>query len=195
MFFYVATDEDSGNIVRNVFAETKISLQPSIVVNMCRHQIAGEEEDKTYNANEIQHGLTDVIPLLVFIVLVVAGFIVGIIAIGAGNPESLLYGTDYNGVTCGSANNHLPKCPYGMQCDMKSQLIPSRMTTISFVKRQRRPGGSLALKLGCVSACPKAKTWTCTDAILRKKWRRAQIHRRLITTGQLSPTNTNMVVA
>ena len=69
---------------------------------MCRHKISGEEEDKTYNANEIKHGLTDLIPLLVFLVLVVGGFIVGVIAIGAGNPESLLYGTDYNGVTCGS---------------------------------------------------------------------------------------------
>ena len=56
----------------------------------------------------------------------------------------------------------------------------------------------LALKFTgvCVSACPKAKTWTCTDAILRKKWRRAQIHRRLYyKTDNCRSTNTNMVVA
>ena len=182
----------------------KYLLQPSIVVNMCRHQIAGEEEDKTYNANEIQHGLTDVIPLLVFIVLVVAGFIVGIIAIGAGNPESLLYGTDYSGVTCGSANNHLPKCPYGDgKCDMKSRVMITYPRMNDDILQMLKDGADLtdplALKFTgvCVSACPKAKTWTCTDAILREKNGGELKYTDAFITklDNCRSTNTNMVVA
>ena len=145
---------------------------------MCRHKIANDEEEKTYNANEIQHGLTDVIPLLVFVVLVVAGFIVGFIAVGAGNPESLLYGTDYSGVTCGSINAHLepkPGCPYGDgNCDMTKRVMITypRMNDdiLNMIKEGTDFTDPLALKFTgiCVSACPKAKTWSCTDAILQE---------------------------
>ena len=65
-------------------------------------------------------------------------------------------------------------------------------------KRRRRLDGSLALKFTgvCVSACPKAKTWTCTDAILRKKWRRVKYTDAFITKlDNCRSTNTNMVVA
>ena len=145
---------------------------------MCRHKISGEEEDKTYNANEIKHGLTDLIPLLVFLVLVVGGFIVGVIAIGAGNPESLLYGTDYNGVTCGSLNAHLepkPGCPYGDgKCDMSKRAMITYPRMNDDILKMLQDGvdftDPLALKFTgiCVSTCPKAKTWTCTDAILHE---------------------------
>ena len=43
-----------------------------------------------------------------------------------GNPESLLYGKDYLGVTCGSINNNMKgKCPYGddSDCDMTKRML------------------------------------------------------------------------
>ena len=92
---------------------------------MCRPK-TDPNEKKHYNANETKHGVTDLIPLAVFIACVVVGVVVGIIGMNAGNPESLLYGTDYTGVTCGSANNHLATCPYdkddSSKCDMTNRI-------------------------------------------------------------------------
>ena len=51
---------------------------------MCRPK-TDPNEKKHYNANETKHGVTDLIPLAVFIACVVVGFVVGIIGMNAGN--------------------------------------------------------------------------------------------------------------
>lgn len=142
---------------------------------MCRSK-TDPNEKKHYNANETKHGVTDLIPLAVFIACVVVGFVVGIIGMNAGNPESLLYGTDYTGVTCGSANNHLATCPYdkddSSKCDMTNriQITYPRMNddVIQMVKDGIDFTDPTALKFTgvCVTECPKAQTYTCTDDIL-----------------------------
>ena len=142
---------------------------------MCRHK-TDPNQKKHYNANDTKHGLTDVIPLVVFIGCVFVGFGIGIVGMGAGNPESLLYGSDYSGVTCGSLNKHFgtdPGCPYGEgKCDMtkRNKITYPRMNddVIQMVKDGVDFTDLSALKFTgiCVSECPKKDTYTCTDAIL-----------------------------
>ena len=66
-------------------------------------------------------------------------------------------------------------------------------------KRRRRLDGSPCVKVYrvCVSACPKAKTWTCTDAILREKNGGELKYTDAFITklNNCRSTNTNMVVA
>jgi len=59
---------------------------------------------------------TDVLCLLVFLVFCAAGAGVGIFAIGAGQPESLVFGKDDNGNICSSKNTQKPPKCQAEQC-------------------------------------------------------------------------------
>jgi choline transporter-like protein 2/4/5 len=59
---------------------------------------------------------TDVLCLLIFLVFCAAGAGVGIFAIGAGQPESLVFGKDDNGNICSSKNTQKPPKCQAEQC-------------------------------------------------------------------------------
>lgn len=144
---------------------------------MCKSHKVGPTE---FDGNKVEHKCTDLIPLLVFAASCLVGIVVGFLGIQSGNPESLLYGKDYTGVTCGSINNNMKgNCPYGKDadCDMTDRLLVTypRMNDdiMDMLKEGSFPTDPAKMKFFgiCRKACPKAKEWVCThDIISKNKW-------------------------
>jgi|EP00505_MAST-04D_sp_SCG-Rhode-Island_P004639 solute carrier family 44 (choline transporter-like protein), member 2/4/5 len=171
---------------------------------MCKKKVA----DESFDGKEAHH-ITDIIPLVVFLACCFAGVVVGIVGVNSGNPESLLYGTDYKGVTCGSKNTALKACPYdGSNCDMTERVMTyyPRLNDDIIVMIDDNKGSfptdpnTFKFTGVCMKSCPKANQWVCTDYILAEKGEKLDGDGALSTTfvatlNGCKTGNENVVVA
>lgn len=107
-------------------------------------------------------GCTDILFCLAFIVFLLITVVIGFLGLSQGNIESLYYGTDSTGNTCGSMNNNGAKVDMTeskyivyprLQEDMIKQIGLNPTTDFDKYKF-----------FGiCVKECPKKDTWVCTE--------------------------------
>lgn len=124
----------------------------------------GKKKEEGMKDIKRNRSCTDSIFCILFCIALVAAAIIIIVGMSNGNIESLYYGTDSTGMTCGSQNNNLKTNENHADLTETKRIVYPRLmedmlrqsTTVSTDPNDYKFYGV------CVSECPKAGEWICS---------------------------------
>lgn len=102
----------------------------------------------------------DVIFIPIFIAFWLGNFIVAAVAVANGEPERLIYGTDYEGTVCGTKSHK----------DEKHIFYPRLHEDLLYAQARGIPSADMDFYGVCVRSCPVRDTYTCnyaTEALIQ----------------------------
>eukprot|EP00505_MAST-04D_sp_SCG-Rhode-Island_P004392 Stramenopile-MAST_4_protein_4392 len=127
---------------------------------ICKCQKEDDDGMKDINRNR---SCTDILFCFAFLGFLVVTGIVAILGLTKGNVESLFYGSNSVGMTCGSLNNnHLPK----VDMTAKKYVVYPRLQEDMIKQADLNPVTDLQKYTFfgiCVKECPKSGAWVCTE--------------------------------
>eukprot|EP00944_MAST-04C_sp_MAST-4C-sp1_P009183 g9183.t1 len=134
---------------------------------------------KLCGAKEVDEGLsdinrkrscTDILCLLLFIVFLVSVGVLAIVGLTSGNPDSLMYGTDYNGNICYGKNSNNGDKQVDHYTTGKKYVVYPRMTADILAQKDVLATDPTKVKFFgiCRKSCPVQNEWVCTEDELEK---------------------------
>jgi choline transporter-like protein 2/4/5 len=110
-------------------------------------------------------GCTDILCLVIFIAFLFTVIVLGYVGLSMGDPDSMMYGTDHEGNTCGGLN--LNKGDTKKDLTKRKFIVYPRMTedVITQMEGGELPTDITSLKFFgiCLEKCPTVGDWVCTD--------------------------------